>query len=43
MALARWSVNQKAMPQGKHSRIQGKLTKMINDVVEESKIALAFP
>lgn len=36
-------ITQKPMPQGKHSRIQGKLTKVINDIVEESKTALAFP
>lgn len=36
-------ITQKPMPQAKHSRIQGKLTNVINDVVEESKIALAFP
>lgn len=35
-------MTQKPMSQAKHSRIQGKLTKVINDVVEESKIALAF-
>ncbi len=36
-------ISQKPMPQGKHSRIQGKLTKVINDILEESKIGLAFP
>lgn len=36
-------IMEKPMPQGKHSRIQGKLTQVINNVVEESKIALAFP
>ncbi|MBL1211084.1 Uma2 family endonuclease [Geminocystis sp. GBBB08] len=36
-------INQKPMPQAKHSRIQGKLTKVINDILEESKIGLPFP
>ncbi|AFZ11057.1 protein of unknown function DUF820 [Crinalium epipsammum PCC 9333] len=34
---------QKPMPQGKHSKLQGKLVTTINNVVEEPKIALAFP
>jgi Uma2 family endonuclease len=34
---------QKPMPQGKHSRIQGKLTNIINEIGEKSKVALAFP
>lgn len=34
---------QKPMPQGKHSKLQGKLVTGINDVVESQKIALAFP
>ncbi len=34
---------QKTMPQGKHSRIQGKLTNVINNVTEDQKIALALP
>lgn len=34
---------QKTMPQGKHSRIQGKLTNVINNVTENQKIALALP
>lgn len=36
-------VIQKPMPQGKHSKLQGKLVTAINQVVEERKIALAFP
>lgn len=34
---------QKPMPQGKHSKLQGKLVTAINQIVEEQKIALAFP
>jgi Uma2 family endonuclease len=34
---------QKPMPQGKHSKLQGKLVTAINEVVESPKIALAFP
>ncbi|MDF2388738.1 Uma2 family endonuclease [Nostoc ellipsosporum NOK] len=34
---------QKPMPQGKHSKLQGKLVTDINNVVESQKIALAFP
>ncbi|MBK1987773.1 Uma2 family endonuclease [Sphaerospermopsis aphanizomenoides BCCUSP55] len=34
---------QKPMPQGKHSRLQGKTVNTINNVVEDAKIALAFP
>lgn len=34
---------QKPMPQGKHSKLQGKLVTAINEVVEERQIALAFP
>jgi Uma2 family endonuclease len=34
---------QKPMPQGKHSRIQGRVTSQINSVLETSKIALALP
>lgn len=37
------SVIQKPMPKTRHSRLQGKLTSRINDVVEEPKIAYAFP
>jgi Uma2 family endonuclease len=35
-------INQKAMPQGKHSRLQVKLCTNINQVVETPKIAYAF-
>ena len=34
---------QKPMPQGKHSRIQGKFVAAINTIVEQQKIACAFP
>ncbi|MCL1472353.1 Uma2 family endonuclease [Argonema antarcticum] len=34
---------QKPMPQGKHSKLQGKLVTVINEVVEERRIAMAFP
>ena len=34
---------QKPMSQGKHSKLQGELVSAINQVVEEQKIALAFP
>lgn len=34
---------QKPMPQGEHSRLQGKLCEAINQVTEASKIAYAFP
>jgi Uma2 family endonuclease len=34
---------QKPMPKGRHSRLQGKLCTVINQVVEDSKIAYAFP
>ncbi|PSB02635.1 Uma2 family endonuclease [Merismopedia glauca] len=34
---------QKPMPQGKHSKLQGKLVTAINQAVEEPKIGLAFP
>ena len=34
---------QKPMPQGKHSKLQGKLVTAINEVVEERQIALALP
>jgi Uma2 family endonuclease len=33
----------KPMPQGKHSKLQGKLVTAINEVVETRQIALAFP
>lgn len=34
---------QKPMPQGKHSKLQGKLVTAINEVVETHQFALAFP
>ncbi len=34
---------QKPMPQGKHSKLQGKLVTAINTIVEPRQIALAFP
>lgn len=34
---------QKPMPKGRHSRLQGKLCAVVNQVTEESKIAYAFP
>ncbi|MBE9143369.1 Uma2 family endonuclease [Planktothrix mougeotii] len=34
---------QKPMPQGKHSKLQGKLVTVINNIVEEQAIALALP
>lgn len=34
---------QKPMPQGKYSKLQGKLITGINEVVESLKIALTFP
>lgn len=34
---------QKPMPQGKHSKLQGRLVTAINAVVEPQRIALAFP
>ena len=34
---------QKPMPKGRHSRLQGKLCSVINEIVEPSKIAYAFP
>ena len=36
-------IYQKPMPQGKHSRLQFQLCNRINQVAEESQIALAFP
>lgn len=36
-------VIQKPMPQGKHSKLQGKLVTAINQVVEDKKVALSFP
>ena len=34
---------QKTMPKGRHSRLQGKLCTAINQVVEDKRIAYAFP
>lgn len=36
-------VIQKPMPKGRHSRLQGKLCGVINNITEEQKIAYAFP
>jgi Uma2 family endonuclease len=36
-------ISQKPMPQGEHSRLQGKRCAVINQVGEEAKIAYAFP
>ena len=36
-------VIQKPMPQGKHSKLQGKLVTALNNIVEAKQIALAFP
>jgi Uma2 family endonuclease len=36
-------ISQKPMPQGEHSRLQGKLVSTINEVAEPQKIALASP
>lgn len=36
-------ISQKPMPQGKHSKLQGKLVTVINQLVEDSKVAMAFP
>jgi Uma2 family endonuclease len=36
-------ISQKPMPQGEHSRLQGKLVATINGVAETPKIALALP
>ncbi|NET01733.1 MAG: Uma2 family endonuclease [Sphaerospermopsis sp. SIO1G1] len=36
-------IDQKPMPQGKHSTIQGELVTTVNSVVKPKKIALAFP
>lgn len=36
-------VIQKTMPQGKHSRIQGKFLLAINAIIEQQKIGCAFP
>ena len=37
------AVIQKPMPKGRHSRLQGKLGAVINQVAEEQQIAYAFP
>lgn len=34
---------QKPMPKGRHSRLQGKLCAVVNEVAENQKIAYAFP
>ena len=34
---------QKPMPKGRHSRLQGKLCAVVNEVTENQKIAYAFP
>lgn len=34
---------QKPMPKGRHSRLQGKLCAVINQVVEDTQVAYAFP
>ncbi len=36
-------INLKPMPKGRHSRLQGKLCTVINQVTEEEKIAYGFP
>jgi Uma2 family endonuclease len=36
-------VIQKPMPKGRHSRLQGKLCSVINNLAEDTKIAYAFP
>lgn len=36
-------VIQKPMPQGKHSKLQGRLVAVINDITEKPQIALALP
>jgi Uma2 family endonuclease len=36
-------ITQKPMPQGEHSRLQGKLCTAINQIAETAKIAYAFP
>ncbi|MGH1394235.1 MAG: Uma2 family endonuclease [Trichormus sp.] len=37
------TITEKPMPQGEHSRLQGKLVSTINAVAEPEKTALAFP
>ncbi len=36
-------LSQKPMPQGKHSKLQGRLVTVINNMVEKPQIALALP
>lgn len=36
-------ITQKPMPKGRHSRLEGKLCSVINNLVEDSKTAYAFP
>ncbi|MBO1347152.1 MAG: Uma2 family endonuclease [Hormoscilla sp. GUM202] len=36
-------IRQKPMPKGRHSRLQGKLCAVINQITEEPRIAYAFP
>lgn len=36
-------IEQKPMPQGKHSRLQLKFCDVVNAVAEEQQIAMAFP
>jgi Uma2 family endonuclease len=36
-------ITQKPMPKGRHSRLQGKLCSVINNLAEDSKTAYAFP
>lgn len=37
------NIIQKPIPEGRHSRLQGKLCTTINQVAEDNKIAYAFP
>ncbi len=43
LEFIRGEIDQKLMPQGEHSRLQGKLCELINQVVEPKKLAYAFP
>ncbi|NJL87189.1 MAG: Uma2 family endonuclease [Leptolyngbyaceae cyanobacterium SM1_1_3] len=36
-------ISQKSVPKARHSRLQGKLTSVVNEVAEASQIAYAFP
>jgi len=36
-------ITQKPMPQGKHSKLQGRIVSVINDIAEKQQIALALP